>query len=658
MVFNRKNYSNELLLNLYQSILKPRLIEERMILLAKQGKIPKWFSAWGQEAISAGIVLGLQSDDWIFPSHRNLGVFVNRNLPLEKLISQWQGKQNGFSNGRERSFHFGSKKHHIGAMISHTAAHFPVACGLAWGNILQNKNKITVAICGDGATSEGDFHEALNIASVWNLPIIFVVENNGYGISTETKAQFNCNSIIDKAPGYGLDALQIDGNNILEMYEVISQISQNIRVNPRPVLIEAMTFRMRAHEESADNSFVPSEILEKWALKDPIVRFEKFLLDEFVINSQTITQIKTEINTEIDKAILISDTDFYPVSSEKQELEAMYMPHIQKETYSEDSPTQRLRMIDSIRNTMDDGIEINSNLVIYGQDIAKFGGIFKATEGLFEKHGENHIRNTPLCESALVGMALGLSMVNQKSIVEIQFSDFVSNAFNQIINNLAKSYYRWGQNADTVIRLPTGASVGAGPFHSQSLEAYFFHCAGLKIVYPSNAIDAKGLLNAAIDDPNPVLFFEHKALYRSDYQDVSTDNYFIPIGKSKIIRKGNDASIITYGLGVKWALDLCESENLDVEIIDLRSLSPWDKEAVFESVEKTGKALVLHEDTITGSISAEISACISEHCFTFLDAPVARVGSLDTPVPFANVLENQFLPVQRLKEKLNELLKW
>lgn len=629
-----------------------------MILLCKQGKVHKWFSAWGQEAISAGIVAGLHDDEWIFPSHRNLGVFVNRKLPLEKLLSQWQGKQNGYTKGRERSFHFGSKNHHIGAMISHMAAHLPVACGVAFGNLLQNNSKVCVAICGDGATSEGDFHEAINIASVWNLPVIFIVENNGFGISTTTNQQFNCNAIIDKAPGYGIDALQVDGNNILEVYEVIWQISANIRANPRPVLIEAITFRMRAHEESADNSFVPLELIEKWQSKDPVARFEKYLLEEFVLNLQAIEDIKNEFITEIDQAIAIADGDKMVEFDEKNELNDIFAPYIQKDTLENSEEKESIRLIDAIKNTLDYNLEKHSNLVLFGQDIAQFGGIFKTTEGLFEKHGADKVKNTPLCESALVGMALGLSITGQKSIVEMQFSDFASNAFNQIINNLAKSYYRWGQNANTVIRMPTGGSVGAGPFHSQSLEAFFFHCPGLKIVYPSNAKDAKGLLNSAIEDPNPVLFFEHKALYRSDYEDVGIENYFLPIGKANIIKSGTELSIITYGLGVKWALEICETENIAAEIIDLRTLQPWDSETVFTSINKTGKAIILHEDCLKGGIGAEISACITENCFKNLDAPVVRVGSLDTPVPFAKNLEDNFLAKSRLKEKLLKLIQF
>lgn len=658
MVFNRKNFTNELLLNLYKGILKPRMIEEKMILLVRQGKINKWFSAWGQEAISVGIAFGLQPDEWIFPSHRNLGIFVNRGLPLENLYAQFQGKAEGFSNGRERSFHFGSKKHFIAAMISHSAAQLPVACGVAFGNLLQSKPKATVVICGEGATSQGDFHEAINLAAVWSLPVIFVVENNGFGLSTPVYEQFNCTNIIDKAPGYGIDALQVDGNNILEVYDVISQMAQNIRNNPRPILIEAITFRMRGHEEAADNDFVSKELLEKWKAKDPVARFEKYLIDEFVLSQTNIETLKSEFKLEIEQNFNRVDTNNSKITNFENELKDVYAPHVQIDTEDEITNGSEIKFIEAIQQTLNNNLEKYPNLVLYGQDVAAFGGVFKVTSGLFEKFGKERIKNTPLSESVLIGASLGLAINNCKSIVEIQFADFVSNAFSQIINNLAKSHYRWGQKADVVIRLPTGGGVGAGPFHSQSPEGYFFHTPGLKIVYPSSAKDAKGLLNSAVEDPNPVLFFEHKAFYRTIKDNVPDDDFYTPIGKAKILKTGSDLTIITYGMGVHWALEVVQQENFDAQIVDLRSLLPWDKDLVFESVRKTGKAIVLTEDTITGSLIAEIAAEITEKCFTSLDAPVFRLGSLDTPVPFANELEQNYLPKNKLKTKLLELLQY
>ena len=656
MQFNRKNYTNETLINLYKAILKPRLIEEKMFILLRQNKISKWFSGIGQEAISAGVAMALESEEWIFPVHRNLAVFTSRDMPIEKLYAQWQGKNSGYSKGRERSFHFGSKEHHICGMISHLGAQLAVADGVALASVLSKQYKATVAFCGDGATSEGDFHEAVNLAAVWNLPIIFVIENNGYGLSTPNSEQFKCYNLIDKAPGYGIDALQIDGNNILEVYDAITQLSNNIRNNPRPVLVEALTFRMRGHEESSGIKYVPEELFEKWAQKDPIENFEKYLLKEFVLNNKLIEEIKSEIHKELELAIEKIDAEPYPIPNNIEEMEDVYAPYSQKVIFNDESAYSEKRMVDAISDALSQSMELYPNLILMGQDIAEYGGVFKATQGLSERFGKERVRNTPICESAIIGTALGLSIRGFKSVVEMQFADFVTNGFNQLVNNLAKSHYRWGQHADVVIRMPTGAGVGAGPFHSQSTEAWFFRVPGLKIVYSSNAMDAKGLLNAAIEDPNPVLFFEHKAMYRNMKESIPDDYYTTEIGKAQIVRDGSQATIITYGMGVYWAKEAAEELNMDLLIIDLRTLLPWDQETVKEAIKKTGKGLILTEDTITGSIASEIAAWISEHCFEYLDAPVVRVGALDTPVPFSTPLEENFLPKTRLKEKLKELM--
>ncbi len=627
-----------------------------MLLLLRQGKISKWFSAYGQEAISVGVAMAIDADEWLFPSHRNLGVFTSRGIALEKLFAQWQGKLSGFTKGRDRSFHFGSKEYKIGAMISHMAAHLPVAEGVALAHKLNGESKLSVAFCGDGATSEGDFHEAMNLAAVWSLPIIFIIENNGYALSTPNSEQFKCYNLIDKAPGYGMDALQIDGNNILEVYDVVSQLAKSLRANPRPVLVEALTFRMRGHEEASGTKYVPDELLEKWSAKDPIRNYEQYLVENFILDNTEIAHIKAQIDEEIESAIEKVQAETLPFANEHIELQDVYAIAEPEENNPDLSDTSEKRFIDAISEALLQSMERYENLVLMGQDIAGYGGVFKATEGLASQFGTDKVRNTPLCESAVLGAALGLSIKGFKTMVEMQFADFVTCGFNQIVNNLAKSHYRWGQNADVVVRLPTGASTGGGPFHSQSTEAWFFNVPGLKIVYPSNAFDAKGLLCAAIEDPNPVLFFEHKALYRSIKSDVPTQYYTLPIGKAVIMKEGSDLTIVSYGLGIIWASDAIEELGIDAEIVDLRTLLPWDKETVASSVKKTGRVLILNEDTTTGSISAEIAAWIGENLFSHLDAPVLRLGSLDTPVPFSSSLEENFLAKSRLKEKLNELV--
>lgn len=656
MRFSKTGYTPDQLLHLYKELITPRLIEEKMLILLRQGKISKWFSGIGQEAVSVGAVQALEADEYILPMHRNLGVFTGRNIPLNRLFAQFQGKLSGFTKGRDRSFHFGSKEHHIVGMISHLGPQMALADGIALANTLKQVQKATLVFTGDGASSEGDFHEALNVAAVWNLPVIFVIENNGYGLSTPSHEQFKFNSFLDKGPAYGIEAVQVDGNNILEVHRTISKLVKEVRKNPKPVIVEALTFRMRGHEEASGTKYVPKELMEHWAKKDPVENYEQYLLKNGVLTEQLIEEYKAEIKADIDTGLETAYAESLPEFKLETEVGDMFQPFEQEvKTPASESKSDK-RFVDAISDGLKQSLERYDNLVVMGQDIGDYGGVFKITEGFIEKFGRERIRNTPLCESAIIGTGLGLCINGYKAVVEMQFADFVTCGFNQIVNNLAKIHYRWNQNADVVVRMPTGAGVGAGPFHSQSNEAWFFHTPGLKIVYPSNPYDAKGLLNAAIEEPNPYMFFEHKALYRSLSQEIPDDYYTIEVGKAAITQEGEDISIITYGMGVHWAKALSEElKDISIEVIDLRTLSPWDSETVAESVKKTNKALVLHEDTMIGGIGAEISAWISEHLFEHLDAPVARIASLDTPVPFTKTLEENFLPIKRLKEKVIDL---
>ena len=657
MVFDRKNLSNEELIQLYQLILKPRVIEERMLKLLRQGRVSKWFSGIGQEAISVGVTAALHQDEYVCPLHRNLGVFTTRNCDLQQLFEQFQGKQNGFSQGRERSFHFGTNEHHIVGMISHLGPQLCVGDGIALAGKLKKEKKISVAFTGDGGTSEGDFHEACNIAAVWNLPVIILIENNGYGLSTPTNEQFKCKYLAERAIGYGMKGITIDGNNILEVYHTVKQLAEEMRENPFPVLLECMTFRMRGHEEASGTKYVPKELFDLWEKKDPVANYENWLIEEGVISPDYPQMLKEEMDTEVRAAFDKADAQPDVTPDTTKELNEIYAPHCQIVTEPNTSATTSKRLVDAIRDGLLQSMERHDNLVVMGQDVAEYGGVFKVTDGFVEKFGKERVRNTPLCESGILSAALGMSVKGIKSVVEMQFADFVSTGFNAIVNNLAKSYWRWGQNADVVVRMPTGAGVGAGPFHSQSNEAWFFHVPGLKVVYPAFPADAKGLLAAAIEDPNPVMFFEHKALYRSVEGAVPDDYYTTEIGKAKLVHEGEDVSIITYGAGVHWALDAVK-HGISADVLDLRTLLPFDKEAIAATVKKTGKVLVLHEDTMIGGIGGEIAAWISENFFENLDAPVVRVASLDTPVPFAIPLENNFLPKERLKEKLQTLLNY
>jgi len=647
----------ELISQMLQALWLPRLIEEKMLILLRQGKISKWFSGIGQEAISVGATLAMEKDEFILPMHRNLGVFTTRNIDLFQLFCQFQGKKEGFTKGRDRSFHFGTMKHHIVGMISHLGPQLGIACGIALAEKIEKSQKSVLVFSGDGGASEGDFHEALNVASVWKLPVIFVIENNQWGLSTPSKEQFNCKQFIDKGIGYGMKTAQVDGNDILKVYECIESVKLEQKKNPEPFLVEALTFRMRGHEEASGTKYYPEGLQEKWGIKDPILKLEKLALEKNIISKSNMEKQKEEIKNNINNDWKKAFSTPKLVANLDTELTDVYKEFLPEENSITENKKE-LRFIDAISQGLYQAMEKYSDSIIMGQDIAEYGGVFKVTDGFLEKFGKDRVRNTPLCESAIVGAALGLSLKNRKAIMEMQFADFATVGFNQIVNNLAKLHYRWGQNADVVIRMPTGAGVGAGPFHSQSNEAWFFHTPGLKIVYPSNPEDAKGLMTAAIEDPNPVMIFEHKALYRSLTADVAEDYFTIPIGKAKLIQEGKELSIITYGMGVHWSKKIVEEMNISVDILDLRTLLPLDEKAIFKSVVKTNKVLIVHEDSLTGGIGGELSSLINENCFENLDAPITRCASLDTPVPFADELEKQFLANNTIKEKIEFLINY
>ena len=656
MTYRTKGLSDQQLITLYKALLKPRMIEEKMLVLLRQGKISKWFSGIGQEAISVGVTLALNAEEYILPMHRNLGVFTSRNIPLNRLFAQWQGKKSGFTKGRDRSFHFGCQESKIIGMISHLGPQLGVADGIALASKLKHNNEVTAVFSGEGATSEGDFHEALNIASVWDLPVLFCIENNGYGLSTPTSEQYRCKEIVDKGLGYGMEAHQIDGNNIVEVYQKISEIAASVRKNPRPVLIEFITFRRRGHEEASGTKYVPKELISAWEEKDPITNFENYLFSKNILNDGMLKSFKKEIKTDIQEGLDFAFKEEPIAYEEKSFIEDVYSPFNFKAVKSGVN-TSYIRFIDAVQEGLKEGMSSMKNTIIMGQDIAQYGGAFKVTEGFVDLFGSERVRNTPICESGIVETAMGLSIGGFKAIVEMQFADFVSSGFNPIVNYLAKNHFRWGEKADVVIRMPCGAGVGAGPFHSQTNEAWFTKTPGLKVVYPAFPYDAKGLLITAIEDPNPVLFFEHKALYRSISQSVPNGYYNLPIGKAALVKEGTEATIITYGAGVHWALETLEKHpKLSVDLIDLRTLMPLDWETIYGSVKKTSRLIILQEDSLFGGISSDIAASVQEELFEYLDAPIKRVASLDTPIPFAKSLENEYLPRKRFEKALLELI--
>ena len=654
--FDRTGFDDKELIEIFRKLLLPRLVEEKMLIYLRQGKISKWFSGWGQEGISVGCAYAMNEDEYILPMHRNLGVFTTRNVPLPRLFAQFQGKMSGYTKGRDRSFHFGTQEHKLVGMISHLGPQLGIADGIALAAKLRNEQKSTLVFTGDGGASEGDFHESVNVASVWDLPVIFAVENNAWGLSTPSIEQFRCKQFIDKGIGYGMKAVQVDGNNVLAVIKAVREINTEIRKDPKPFLLELMTFRMRGHEEASGTKYYPEGLQDEKAKFDPIDNYTLYLKELGVLSDELENSIRDEHKEYIQKSFETALSEPKIIPDLKRELDDIYAPYNPIVQVANGDKSEK-RFIDAIQDSLRQSMEKYPDLVIMGQDIAEYGGAFKVTEGFVDLFGKDRVRNTPICESAIVGAGLGLSISGMKAIVEMQFADFVSCGFNQIVNNLAKMHWRWGQNADVVVRMPTGAGTAAGPFHSQSNEAWFVHTPGLKVVYPSNPFDAKGLLNASIEDPNPVLFFEHKYLYRSIKADIPNEYYTLEIGKASIEKSGNDISVITYGMGVHWAKNyLNEHPEISMEIIDLKTLLPLDLETIYNSVRKTGKVIVLHEDCMTGGIGGEIAALITEHCFEHLDAPVKRVASIDTPVPFTSSLENQFLPIDRFAIAINDLL--
>jgi len=646
---------------LHRALLLPRIIEEKALVLLRQGRLSKWFSGIGQEAIAVGVTAALRSNDWILPMHRNLGVFTTRSVDMLRLFRQLFGKAGGFTDGRDRTFHFGLPEKSLVGMISHLGAMLPVACGLGLASQLKRSGRVAATFTGDGATSEGDFHEALNLAAVWKLPVIFVIENNQYGLSTPVREQYACKRLSDRAIGYGMPGETIDGNDLLAVYEAVSVAAARGRAGEGPTLLEFETFRMRGHEEASGTAYVPPKLFEEWGKKDPLARFEAILKARGVISTFEIETLRETLKGEVDRLADEALESPEPTSTRAREIASVYAASPLPTPPPPEAPAREIRYIDAISEALQIGMRRDHRIVLLGQDIAEYGGAFKVTKGFVEEFGKARVRNTPIIESGVLGAALGLAIDGLVPVVEMQFGDFISCGFNQIVNNLAKTYYRWGTSVPCVIRTPSGGGAGAGPFHSQNVEAWFTHVAGLRVIAPATPEDAKGLLLASLAEPNPVLFMEHKLLYRS-LKGLVPEGYFTtPLGQARIARAGDDVTIVAYGVAVHWAMDAAATlskEGVEAEVIDLRTLVPWDQETVIESVRRTSRVLVLHEAPLTGGFGAEIAATIAQEAFDDLDAPVTRLGGSDTPIPFAEALEEMLSPKPDLIPALRRLLEY
>jgi len=626
----------------YRALLLPRVIEEKKLRLIRQGRLSKWFSGFGQEAIAVGVTWALEDDDYVLPMHRNLGVWTTRGVDLERLFCQLMGREGGFTKGRDRTFHFGLPEKNIVGMISHLAAMLPVASGLALAAKLRGQQRVAAAFVGEGATREGDFHEALNLASVWKLPVLFVVENNGYGLSTPTSDVIAVDDIAEAGSGYGMASVVVDGNNVLAVMEAVRNARKRALKGDGPTLLEMKTFRMRGHEEASGTKYVPKELQEKWATLDPIERFLPIAVEK--LGAKRCQSIREELISQIDELAEWALTQPEVTSSAEKEHADLFAVSAAVETNGAAAQSSEKRFIDAISDGLRFWMRDEPESVVMGQDIAEYGGVFKVTEGFLDEFGADRVRNTPIIESAAVGAAMGLALAGMKAILEIQYADFISCGFNQIVNNLATTFYRWGAPVGVTIRAPFGGGIGAGPFHSQSMEAWFCHVPGLKVVIPSTPADAKGLLLSSLDDPNPVLFFEHKKLYRSIRGSVPDAPVRVPIGKARCAREGTDITIVSWGVGVHWAVEAAEewsTRGVEIEVIDLRTLVPWDREAVLASVRKTSRLIILHEASRTGGFGGEIAAEVTEMAFEHLDAPPIRIGGADLPIAFSKAIEEE-----------------
>jgi 2-oxoisovalerate dehydrogenase E1 component len=638
-----------------QTMMRCRYVDDKMQKLVRQNKGGTFhLCANGHEMIGALSALSLKpGKDWGLPYYRDRAFALGLGCTLEEILGAFLAREvDHHSGGRMMPEHFSHKGLRIPCQSSVVGSQFLQAVGVAKAARLANTDEVVYVSAGDGATSQGDFHEALNYACIHNLSVIFVIQDNGWAISVPVEEQTAGGSIVHMARGYvGLTVHDVDGCDFEQVSKALDASVRKGREGLGPSLIVAKIPRLGAHSSSDDpKKYKTDAHFEEETKRDPLPRFEAWLIDHGILSPEEIEKLRNNVKEEIETAAVTADQ--IPIQDPDRVLDHIYKPtpvthHEEKEMRGE-----AVVIMDALNHALDEEMEQDEGVIIFGQDVAHGkGGVFGITRGLTEKYGVDRCFNTPLAESTIIGTAIGLSVYgNFKPVAEVQFCDYLWTGINQLFNELASYHYRsngeW--NCPVVLRTPTGGYIQGGPYHSQNIEAFLAHCPGLKVVMPSNAADAKMLLKSAIRDPNPVVFLEHKGLYRQRVfcaQSEPTQDEILPLGKAKVVREGSDVTVICYGMMVHMCYEIAQQlEEIDVEIVDLRTLSPLDFETILISVEKTGKALIVHEAPLTCGFGAEIAAQIAEKGFEFLDAPVKRLGSLDTCVPYCKELEDRVLP--------------
>ena len=648
----RSGYSSKLskeqLWDIYKSMKTQRQLEERLLKLYKGGQLSgAVYPGIGQEASMAGIAAGMDEKDIFGGTHRDLGVQIKKGVTLKEIALNFFGKHDGPSKGRDGNSHFGVVDKGTLMVVSPLPDSAPVAVGWALASKLDNSGIVAVANCGEGATATGTWHESINMAGVSNLPIVFTVQNNQFAYSSPNETEFGTPNVADRASGYGIPSKIIDGNDIYEVINTIHDACEYARNGNGPTLVELVTFRHYGHAGHDPAEYVTEEVRDFWMKREPISRFETALIDEGLFSEDDFAKLSEELEIEIRETLEWAKAQDDP--KPENEILDIFATRNSEVKNTKSSESKTMNLIEAITNGLDELLENDKDVFMMGEDIGEFEGAFKATKGLHAKYGSDRILDTAISEGAFTGAAVGAALAGKKPIVELQFYDFVYPALDQITTEAAKYYWKAGKSVSMVVRGPTGAGTRSGPFHSISPESLLAHHPGIKIVAPSNPYDAKGLLVAATYDPNPVMYLEHKKLYRKPdlKMEVPLGLYEVEIGKGAVVKEGSDFTIVTWSGMVSVAQEaalVLEADNISVEIIDLRTIVPLDEEIILKSVEKTSNLCILQEDVPFSSVASEISSLVAEKGFWNLDNPILKITPPNTHIPFAPVLEDAFIP--------------